>query len=147
MAKFVVGGLLAASMILGGLAYRRYVASEKLVRAAAADLGARGRSLGGEECVGSVLDWGRTCAAMKVVCEEAVAPLVHTCLQARDRTDFCRALGPRLDTHFSFARCRERGYGRRNRLCAEAYLAVASHCRALAEARPTGGGTPSAGLP
>jgi hypothetical protein len=147
MAKFVVGGLLAASVILGGLMYRRYVASERLVRAAAADLETRGRSLGGEECVSSVLDWGRSCAAMKVVCEEAVGPLVRTCLQARDRTDYCGTLGARLDTHFSFERCRERGYGRRNRLCAEAYLAVVGHCRALTEAGPAGGGTPSAGLP
>jgi hypothetical protein len=142
MGKVVVGGLLAASMVLGGLAYRRYVASERLVRAAAADVQSRGRDLDGEGCVGSVLEWGRGCAAMKIVCEESVGPMVRACLQARDRADFCRALGPRLDTHFSFERCRERGYGRRNRLCAEAYLAVVSHCRSLDErvARRAAGG-------
>jgi hypothetical protein len=131
MAKLLVGGLLAASMLLGGLAFRRYVSSEKLVRAAAAELDARGGALGGEECVTWVLDWGQRCAAMKVVCDEAVGPLVKTCLRARDRAEFCRQLSPRLDTHFSFERCRERGFGRRNRLCAEAYLAVVGHCRTV----------------
>jgi hypothetical protein len=131
MAKLVVSGLLAASMLIGGLSYRRYVASEKLVRAAAADLHARGRDLDGEACVSEVLEWGKHCDAMKIVCDEAVGPLVRTCLAAADRTDYCRALGPRLDTHFSFAHCHARGYGRRNRLCAEAYMAVIGHCRDL----------------
>ncbi len=131
MAKWVVGGLLAASVILGGLTFVRYQGSERLVRATAADLGDRGRTLGGEECVSQVLAWGQRCPAMKVVCDEAVRPLVRTCLQAADRTDYCRSLGPRLDTHFSFARCRERGYPRSNHLCAEAYLAVVGHCMSL----------------
>ena len=146
MAKVVVGGLLTASMLLGGVLYWRYAGSERLVRAAAADLAARGRDLDGEECVTRVLDWGRHCAAMKIVCDEAVAPLVRTCLRARDRAGFCRALSPRLDTHFSFERCHERGYGRRNRLCAEAYLAVVRHCRSL-EADRAAGATARAAAP
>ena len=131
MAKWLISGLLAASMLIGGLSYRRYIDSEKAVRAIAADLHVRGRQLEGEACVSEVLDWGKRCDAIKVVCEEAVAPLVRTCLEARDRTEYCHQLGPRRDTHFSFQRCHERGYGRRNRLCAEAYLAVVAHCQRL----------------
>jgi hypothetical protein len=132
MAKLVIVALLATSVALGGYTFRRFVGSERLVRAEAAELHARGRHLGGEECVSEVLDWGRHCAAQKVVCDAAVRPLTLACLQARDRTEYCRTLGPRLDTHFSFARCQERGYTRRNRLCAEAYLTVVGHCLALA---------------
>jgi hypothetical protein len=131
MGKVLVAGLLAASVILGGLTYRRYTGSERVVRAVAAELAAKGRTFDGEECVGWVLDWGQRCPALKIVCDEATKPLVQTCLQARDRTDYCRSLGPKLDTHFSFERCRERGYSRRNHLCAEAYLTVVGHCLAL----------------
>jgi hypothetical protein len=130
MGKLLVVGLLAASVILGGMTFRRYTSSEKLVRAVAADLDTRGRSMDGEECVGWVLEWGRSCPALKIVCDEAIRPLVKTCLQARDRTDYCRSLGPKLDTHFSFERCRLRGYTRRDHGCAEAYLEVVDHCLA-----------------
>jgi hypothetical protein len=135
MGKLLVGGLLAVSVILGGLTYRRYVSAELLVRATAAELAERGRTLDGEECVGWVLDWGRRCQALTIVCDEATRPLVLTCLQARDRTEWCRSLGPKLDTHFSFERCRQRGYSRKNHRCAEAYLAAVGHCLA------PGGGT------
>lgn len=130
MGKLLVGGLLAASVILGGFTYRRYVGSEKLVRAVAAELADTGRTLDGEGCVSWVLDWDRRCSALKIVCDEATRPLLQTCLQARDRTDYCRSLGPKLDTHFSFERCRLRGYTRRDHGCAEAYLEVVDHCLA-----------------
>jgi len=141
MAKLFVSGLLAASMLLGGLSYRRYVGSERQARAFAVELRARGAGLDGEGCVAQVLEWGKRCDAMQVVCEAAITPLLKTCLEAADRTAYCRSLGAVLDTHFSYARCHQRGYGRRNRVCAEAYLTVADHCQTLLkgahpEARP-----------
>ncbi|HEY3354360.1 MAG TPA: hypothetical protein VGQ83_13995 [Polyangia bacterium] len=130
MVKALIGGLLAASVVLGAHAYRRYLSSEREIRAAADAMRTAGPRLDTEGCVTEALAFGKRCGAIANMCEEAVAPLVRTCLMGQDRGAYCRAIGPRAsDTHFTFARCRERGRSRRDHNCAEAYLAVVAHCR------------------
>jgi hypothetical protein len=137
MVRVLVGGLLAASLLLGTQAYRRFLSSERELRAAGAAAHAAGATRDPEGCVTDALAFGRRCGAISNMCEEAIGPLVRTCLEAQDRTAFCRALGPSIsDTHFTFARCQARGLTRRDHRCAEAYLALVADCRERARSAP-----------
>jgi hypothetical protein len=137
MTKILIGGLLTASVLLGAQAYRRYAASEREIGAEADRIRAAGARLDPEGCVTEVLGFARRCHAMATMCQEAVAPLVGTCLRAQDCAGYCQELGPgAADTHFTFARCQARGLKRTDHDCTEAYLAVVGHCRGLVRRTP-----------
>jgi hypothetical protein len=91
-----------------------------------------------DECVRFAVDWGMACPGLGTWCENESPRVVERCMQSRDRTQYCAALGDAPSrTDFGYdecARLREPLDGRHaqkahKKFCAAAYRAVAQSCR------------------
>lgn len=132
-AWLVVSVLFALSVVIGVVAYWRFIASDRYLRADLKRLAAQGKQLTVEGCVDATLAWGRSCKAMKSLCDATAPEMMGKCLAARDRSSYCRRLGTTgHDTHFGFKECKARGVDRKSKkTCATAYRAIATHCDRL----------------
>lgn len=127
----VVTSLVLVGVVAGVLAYRNLVASEARLSTELAVMEQRGEGLDVPGCVDAVMDWHDECAVMKSLCDQTVPRFMHVCLAARDRTEFCDALGPRSsDTSFGFDECKARGGDRDDKkACAVVYRVIDGHCK------------------
>jgi hypothetical protein len=80
-----------------------------------------------------VLQWHRTCAANKPLCDEGVARVMTHCLVGRDRADYCATLDlSSAKAQWVWNKCVDRGTPCENRkkcACADAYRTIDSFCR------------------
>lgn len=138
----VVGILLALSVVVGVVAYSRFIRSDRHLRTDLERLAAEGKELSVEGCVDATIRWSTRCEAMKSLCDATTPQIMARCLGARDRSKYCRSLGESgRDTRFGYKECKARGVNRKTKkTCAIAYRAIRSHCDGvLASARKEGG--------
>lgn len=128
--KIVVAVLFALSIVIGVVAYWRFIVSDRFLRDDLEQMAQRGRSLSVEQCVDATVEWAGSCRAMKSLCDATGPQLMRTCLAARDRSEYCDSLGDRArETRFGFKECKARKVTRKTKkACAAAYRAIASHC-------------------
>jgi hypothetical protein len=121
----------AALMAVGVVVIRRYIESERHIKAVLAEMTERGPDLDAEGCVDAVLEWAPRCTAMKTLCDASVPRVMEACLSGRDRDGYCASLGARAsDTHFGVPECKARGVTRATKkVCALAYRAIDGFCR------------------
>lgn len=91
------------------------------------------------ECVRASVDWAMACPGVESWCAGEAPRLTLECLASRDRSEYCREVGDRVDqTGFGYATCealREEIEGRytkrsHKKFCAASFRAVAAHCKA-----------------
>ncbi len=129
----VVGLLLFVSLVIGVLAYRRFVASDRFLAQQLREIGERGHALSAEQCVDEVLARRDRCEAMKSMCNSTVPDMMDRCLGAKDRAAACQDWGAVvMSTRFGFDACAGRRLSRDARAaCATSYRVIATHCERL----------------
>lgn len=132
-AWLVVAILFGLSVAIGVVAYWRFIVSDRYLRDDLRRLADQGKQLTVEGCVDATLAWGRSCKAMKSLCDATTPEMMGKCLAARNRESYCRRLGTTgHDTRFGFKECKARGVDRKSKkTCAIAYRAIADHCDRL----------------
>jgi len=98
--------MLLGAPVLGYLAFRRYLATDRYLEDVRRDLAQRGRSLTVPGCIDAVISWRGTCPTARVLCDSFAARAMGECLGAQDRRAACSAL-PRnlITTHYAFKEC------------------------------------------
>jgi hypothetical protein len=145
----VVGVILFGSLVLGAVFAVRLMRSEERLWAAQVAMQAEGGALTVDGCVDRVMEWRAGCDALEALCDETVDPMIDTCMQGRDRKDYCSTVVEWTgNTGFEFAQCDRRGVqaikpakgfwdrmlfggGRQTperKTCAKSYRAVAVYC-------------------
>ena len=138
VARYLVGGILLFSTLLGLWLFHNYTTFQRHVRDTlefpdepfAWEEGV----LSPEECVDEALDWATECRGVKAMCDEYVPRIVRECLGSQDRVGFCEALGDATqETSFGHPECLSRGV-RRNvdaEACGSAYRTIDDYCLRL----------------
>jgi hypothetical protein len=145
----VVGVIFAGSFILAGVFVMLLMSSEEHLWASQLEMQAEGGALSVDECVDRVMEWRSGCSALETLCDQTVDPMVDTCLQGRDRKQYCSTVTEWTGTTgFEFAQCDKRGVqaikpakgfwdrmlfggGRQTpqrKACRQSYRAVAVYC-------------------
>jgi hypothetical protein len=134
---FFVGGLLILSVLMGVLALRNYLNTDRYLHGVLRDMAKRGKGLTAEQCVDAVLRWRKECRGSRVLCDNFSGRVMRTCLEARDRRAFCERLpADSTTTHFGYQDCKDRGVTRQTkRACASAFRMIDVHCRRLRRAK------------
>ena len=128
---FVLGTIAFLAVLLGVLAFASYSRSEVVLQETFQTFDRKGLTLEAEQCVDEALKWNTQCAAMKSLCDQAVPMVTHHCLQAKDRSAYCQALGEEHHkAQWTFQKCQEHAGSRRAKnLCTDAYRALATFCK------------------
>jgi hypothetical protein len=129
----LVGLILVTSVSLAGLALHNYHRSDAYLERVASQIRRAGARTTAEGCVERILDWRTTCPLSNVLCDNFAPRAMRVCLQARDRSGYCRSLPRRRGTtRFGYHDCQQRGMTRETRkACASAYRMLDQHCRRL----------------
>jgi hypothetical protein len=131
--RLVLGVVCVLVVVLGFVAYWRYTVSERAFAEALTEMDRVGPTVDTEGCVTAVLEWRRTCAANKPLCDEGVARVMTHCLVGRDRGEYCDGLDlSSAKAQWVWNKCLDRGTPCENRkscACADAYRTIDSFCR------------------
>lgn len=131
--RLVLGSMSVIIVVLGVLAYWRYVVSENHFAEVIATMTEQGPQLDTEGCVDAVLEWHATCEANKPLCDNGLPQILMHCLSGRDRTATCESLDlSSVKAQWVFTSCLDRGTPCRHKkkcACADAYRTIDSYCR------------------
>ncbi|MCA9654920.1 MAG: hypothetical protein H6712_16810 [Myxococcales bacterium] len=131
--RLVLGVMSVVVVVLGVLAYWRYVVSENHFAEVMARMDEQGKVLDTEGCIDAVLDWHAHCEANKPLCDNGVPHVLTHCLAGQDRSSTCESLDlSSAKAQWVFNSCLERGTPCQNQkkcVCADAYRAIDSYCR------------------
>jgi len=142
----MVSSLFSISIILGVCAFWSYSDSEIHLHDGFKALAEKGAQLNSEGCVPAVLEWHRTCKAMKSLCDHAVPMAMAHCLKQpkapdprnRERAAYCKTLKypPGGMARWTYSKCSEIGITRKKghtrsevKACGTAFSALENFCR------------------
>jgi hypothetical protein len=135
--RLVLTLLFSLASVLGVLAYRNYVLTERHFREVIAHMDEVGADASVEECVTEVLQWYRSCEGIVELCSHAVPKMMTHCLKAQDRDAYCDGLDlASAKAQWVYEKCADHdgedqcaGKHKRKCACANAFRAVDSFCR------------------
>jgi len=130
---WVIALIFSFSSIIGIVAYSKYVSSEKTLLQNFNKMSSLGKTASVETCVDHVLNWRKTCQAMKSLCDVSVPRMMGACLGSQNRKPYCNQLGTTSsDTHFGYKECQARKVNKKTKkACALSYRVIDNHCKTL----------------
>jgi len=133
----LVAFMAVGSAALAGFAVYNYHRSNAYLKRVLVDMRRTGARTTAEGCVDHILAWRKTCPLSRVLCDNFAPRAMKICLQARDRTGYCRSLPPlRGTTRFGYRDCVARKMTRKTRnACAAAFRMLDQYCRGITAKR------------